>query len=413
MSTVLHVTVSKGLGGVPEVVRTETRHLDEYGVQACWLETIAGGPARDAAAVLHRALYGDDRVTVDPAALTAALDSFVAEHRDRVVDAARHADAVVLHDPLPLAFAPLVAGRGRRVLWRCHIGHCGQSVSADAAQAMLVPLLDHIDHIGFLRGAYLWDALADDPRCAVLPPPLDDSSDKNRPLTHAEHTWMADRLLTTGYLNGGGRIVTGRSYLPEPSSPYLVQVARWDPLKGHDPLLVGFADLAAERPDIQLVLLGPHIDVQRNYPISLEIWKALHDQKNALPDRTARRVHLWQFSPVARPIEDRAVNMIQRRARAVSQNSIREGFGLTVTEAMWKEKVVVGTPVGGIADQITHQVNGLLTDGTPGGWAQTAARALDDEDGRQRWGPAARRSVADRYLVRPQLLDQLTLLQLL
>ena len=105
---------------------------------------------------------------------------------------------------------------------------------------------------------------------------------------------------------------------------------------------------------------------------------------------------MWSFRPVPRADEALAVNVLQRSATVVAQNSVREGYGLTATEAMWKRAAVLVSGAGGLGEQVEHERTGLVEPDTAGGpeWTAALARALDAPEDRRRWGAAAHDVVA-------------------
>jgi glycosyltransferase involved in cell wall biosynthesis len=125
------------------------------------------------------------------------------------------------------------------------------------------------------------------------------------------------------------------------------------------------------------VLVGPLVDPGRQAPdTASEYWRRLDSAWRELPAHVRRRTHLWQIAPSRKEAEDLAINLVQTRARVILQNSHREAYGLTVSEAMWKGTVVVASEVGGIPERLRHDHNGLLTRDIAGGaeWAATVDR---------------------------------------
>lgn len=411
-----HVTVAMTMGGVSEVIRSELGRLPGHGLRGEAITAPAAGPAMHASAYLHRALYGDPEVDPPGPELRAVLDDYVSTYRDRVRAQVKNAAAVVLHDPLCLTLAPEVRSMGVPVLWRCHIGDERPGPATTQVQELLTPYIEHVDVVAFLRTDYIWPNLRSDSRVRILPPGLDETSTKNRVPTSEEISGVS-HLLATGRLPGASEaeadrtvlVDEGTGWLADPEAIVILQVSRWDPLKGHDGVLHGFVRVAAQVPQAHLVLAGPHIDERRNYPINQQVWQDLFRIREGLTPSVRARVHLWKFASVDRQTEDHVVNLLQRRADLVVQNSRREAFGLTVTEAMWKHRVVLGSAVGGIREQVDHEVTGLLSEDMEGGepWAQEAVRALTDTSGRIAWSTAAHARVSERYLIRHQLVKQL------
>jgi trehalose synthase len=185
-------------------------------------------------------------------------------------------------------------------------------------------------------------------------------------------------------------------------TPLLVQVSRWDRLKDHAGVLEGFARMvAADRaPGADLVLAGPNVKAVADDPEGVEVFNDIVTAWRALPHGTRQRVHLVNL-PMTDVEENAAmVNALQRHATIVVQKSLREGFGLTVTEAMWKGRAVVASAVGGIKDQIEDGISGrLLQD--PGDVDALAAMLRDLLDEPQEiatLGASAQARVRDNFL---------------
>jgi trehalose synthase len=187
-----------------------------------------------------------------------------------------------------------------------------------------------------------------------------------------------------------------------PDIPLVVQVSRWDRLK--DPLGVlrcfGSAEALLTTPGAELVLAGPNVNALADDPEGAAVFEEVLAAWRALPHHQRRRVHLAHL-PMADVEENAAiVNALQRHAAVVVQKSLHEGFGLTVTEAMWKARPVVASAVGGIQDQLEDGVHGLLlrdpTDANA--FAVALQRLLDSPALAQQLGEAARARVWERYL---------------
>jgi trehalose synthase len=392
----VHVSTSKTIGGVAEVVASEIAHTGP-GVDVEWVNPAKDQPVNAIGMLLNAALYGAGvQAELRDRPPWPALRRWADAEGTRLAAEVGPADAVFLHDPLCLALAPAFRGSAGTVLWRCHVGDDGEHPDARAATEALRPYLDAVDVQCFLRGSFVWPGLDPD-RTLVVPPGIDPDSPKNRELPAAG---LAGPLLTAGRL-GAEPVVedNGTGFLPAADTPYVLQVSRWDPLKGFPGVLRGFAGLAGE-PDVELVLLGPHVDPGQHHPDNTRVRAELLAGRAALPERLRRRVHVWSFARCGRTEEATAVNLLQRQATVVAQNSLREGFGLTVTEAMWKHATVLGAAVGGIRDQIEDGRNGLLSAETGGGpaWTDRLAEALRDAAARDGWGRAARATVRERFL---------------
>jgi trehalose synthase len=181
----------------------------------------------------------------------------------------------------------------------------------------------------------------------------------------------------------------------------VVQVSRWDALKDPVGVVNGFARLT-ERDEggAELVLAGPNVHAVADDPEGAQVYGEVCAAWRALPHAARRRVHLAAL-PMTDVAENGAiVNALQRHAAVVVQKSLQEGFGLVVSEAMWKGRAVVASAVGGIQDQIEHGVSGLLLkDPTDlGAFADALQRLLLDPAERDRLGQNAQRRVREHFL---------------
>ena len=167
-------------------------------------------------------------------------------------------------------------------------------------------------------------------------------------------------------------------------------------------MMAGFALAVADHGAgaAHLVLAGPDVSGVSDDPEGAQVLAECREQWRRLPDRTRRRVHLASL-----PMDDidenaTIVNALQRHAAVVVQKSLAEGFGLTVTEPMWKGRAVVASRVGGIQDQISHEKDGLLLDDPSdlGAFAGLLLRVLSDDAEASRLGRAAHARVLDGYL---------------
>jgi len=348
---VIHVSSTFYGGGVAEILSSLTLLQRSLGVRADW-RLIQGSP--DFFGVtkkLHNALQG---ASINLSDLKKSIYEEV-----NVQNAVRmdlDADFVVVHDPQPL---PLVAHYRHTCpwLWRCHV-----DLSEPNAEAW-----------SYLQGfVEQYDAavlsLPEYARQVSIPqlffmPAIDPLSTKNRELSEAD---IDDRIRHYG--------------IPE-DLPLVVQVSRFDRWKDPEGVIEAFK-IARKEVDATLVLLG---NVATDDPEGQAVFESLLDQ------REERIVILTA--------EDSAlVNALQRRAAVVLQKSLREGFGLTVTEAMWKGTAVIGGNCGGIRHQIQDGINGYLVSSVTEA-AERIVRLLRDEKLRRRIGSAARDSVRDRVLM--------------
>jgi trehalose synthase len=269
----------------------------------------------------------------------------------------------------------------------------------------------------FSRPQFVWDGLTG-AQVEIIAPCIDVVSPKNFPLDEGACRAI---LHTAGIVPAGaepasaptfrdrdeaGRPVRRRAEMiegePIPSDARLVvQVSRWDRLK--DPIGIVRAFLAYGGPadlGAHLVVAGPSTDSVDDDPESTEVFAEVRSVWEQLSGQWQRQVHLACL-PMDDEDENAAiVNALQRRADVVAQKSLAEGFGLTVAEAMWKDRPVVATRVGGIQDQIVDGESGVLIDDPRdvNGFGAALADLLADDDRAKRMGAAARRRVCDHFL---------------
>jgi trehalose synthase len=334
-----------------------------------------------------------------------------------VVDVVRPDDIVLLHDPQTAGLVDGLRAAGARVAWRCHIGRDEPAELATVGWDFLRDFVERADAFVFSRREYV-PAWVPQDKLWIIPPSLDPFSGKN-----VEHSLpdVATTLRVAGLVDtspDGGSIefvrrsgepgtVRQRESLvldgpPVPRDARLVlQVSRWDRLKDMAGVLTGFVGHLDEMPaDTHLMLAGPDVLGVTDDPEGAAVLAECRALRAALADDVRGRVHL-----TALPMDDgdenaHLVNALQRYASVVVQKSLVEGFGLTVTEPMWKSRPVVASAIGGILDQIDDGVSGiLLPDPTDlAAMGHAVAAVLRDEELADRLGTEAHARVKDRFL---------------
>src|SRR5207237_9989532 len=192
----------------------------------------------------------------------------------------------------------------------------------------------------------------------------------------------------------------------------VVQVSRWDRLKDPAGVLDGFARHVPQRTQAQLVLAGPDPVAVADDPDGAAVFAQVESAWRALPAATRSLVHL-----IGLPMEDAdenavIVNALQRRADVVVQKSLAEGFGLTVSEAMWKARPVVASRVGGIEDQVEHERSGILIDDPQDlkGFGSAIVGLLQDPKAAEALGTEARQLIIRKFLAPRHLMEQAELI---
>jgi len=417
--SVWHVNSTSEGGGVAELLRSCLGYLADDGVDTRWI-VIEGDPEFFAITKrIHNRLHG---VLGDGGPLGDAerrhYDDVTRSNAADIGRSVRVGDVAVLHDPQPLGLAPILRSQGATVVWTCHIGADTPNELVRSAWSFLLADARAAHAVTFTRSAYAWDGLEPE-RVQVLPPCIDHGSPKNvaiDPDRTAAILGAAGLVASSGrggdatFVRSDGtqaRVshvaeVTQDIPLP-PDAPLVAQVSRWDALT--DPLGVirGFVEEPGIT-DAHLLLAGPMPGSVVDDPEAAVVLEEVHDQWERLSAAQRRRVHLANLP--TEDVEENAtmVNALQRHADVVVQKSLAEGFGLTVTEAMWKRRTLVAARVCGIRDQIDDGVSGILVDPRDlTAFGNAVEAVLADPALEARLGAAAELRVRERYLA-PQYL---------
>ncbi|MCY1031188.1 glycosyltransferase [Corallococcus sp. BB11-1] len=418
-------------GGVAEMVPRLVAYARGAGVDARWLVLSGTQEFFHITKRLHHALHGSSG---DGSPLGAAeharYDEVLRDNLEELLVLVRPGDVVLLHDPQTVGLAPALAAAGARVAWRCHVGRDTPNAEVARAWEFLAPGLTAARLTVFSRAAYVPPQCAD--RALVIQPSIDIFAVKNRPLSPE----VARAILArTGLLRGTpdapepvftrsdgvpARVSRGADIVrlgaePEPDTPLVVQVSRWDPLKDPAGVLNGFALLLRQSPDLraELVLAGPAVTSVADDPEAAATLQDVISLWRQQPHFVRRRVHLACL-PMSDLEENAAiVNALQRHAAVVVQKSLQEGFGLTITEAMWKGRPVVASAVGGLQDQVIHGVNGLLVrdPGDPAEFAGAVRSLLEDPERAARLGRRAHEHVRAHFTAARHLTDFVHLIE--
>ncbi len=359
---VAHINSTYYGGGVAEILSPLTLLMNSVGIKTGW-RVIQGAP--DFFSItkkMHNALQGDS-INLSPRKCRIYEDII---HENAVRNHLHDHDFVIVHDPQPL---PMVANYKKNCpwVWRCHLD------LTNPHQELWEYLLKYIE---------MHDAVVlslEEYRQRLLTPQLffkpciDPFSIKNRDMTAED---IRERL----------------DYYHIPTDlPIVTQISRFDRWKDPAGVIEAFK-LAREEIPCTLVLLG---NVATDDPEGGEVYNSLLDQRE-------ERIIIISRQDTA------LVNALQRHAAVVMQKSLREGFGLTVTEAMWKGAAVIGGNAGGISYQIEDGVNGFLVS-TIEEAADKMVRLIRDEDLRSNLGKAAREQVRENFLMTRLLEDYLDL----
>jgi trehalose synthase len=266
----------------------------------------------------------------------------------------------------------------------------------------------------FSRPTYAWEGL-DAERLTVIAPSIDAFSPKNQAMSYTAVTAVlraaglgADhhhpsRAVFERLDGTTGRVERRATMIEEHAlrldTPLVAQVSRWDRLKDPIGVLMAFAEYVRLDEAPHLILAGPDVTAVADDPEGAEVLAEVETAWRGLPRGVRRHVHLALL-----PMDDAdenaiVVNALQRRADVVAQKSLAEGFGLTVSEAMWKGRAVVASAVGGIEDQIEDGRTGWLVDPRDlAAFGQRVNELLADPHEAERMGAAAQARVRDHFL---------------
>ena len=416
---VININSTATGGGVAELLTTLLGYARGVGIGADWL-VIHGDP--DFFAVtkrIHNWLHGSPgdggEIGADE---RRAYERVTDANAEGVLAAVRRDDVVVVHDPQPAGLVPRLVDHGARVVWRCHVGIDQPNEWTDRAWSFLRPYVEPAHAYVFSRGAFAPPFLALD-RLAIIAPSIDPLSPKNVELSRMQISSLlasADLVARSGpgtadFVARPARVVR-EDGPPGPRVPLVVQISRWDRLKDMGGVLEGFAEHVSPDTGAHLVLAGPAFSGVADDPEAEAVWEEIVQRWQELPLHDRERIHL-----VLIPMEDPAenalvVNALQRHAAIVVQKSIAEGFGLTVAEAMWKTRPVVGSAVGGISDQLVDGRSGVLLQDPRdlAAFGRVLSDLLADPAERRRLGRNAHRRASTYFLPDRHLLNYAHLL---
>ena len=368
-------------GGVAEMLRTLLPYTRAGGVDARWLIIQGSADFFCVTKRIHNFLHGhlgdSGRLGEDE---RRAYER-VTEHAGQALrDVVRAGDIVVLHDPQTLGLVIELKRLGATVIWRCHIGTNEPGGLSEVAWDFLWPYVQEADVVVFSRRASVPSRL---PRQSVrlIAPSIDPCSVKNMDMRSEvaaailEHTGLVacqgEASQTPAFHRADGspaRVRHRCDILRTGPAPRLgrdqlvVHACRWDRIKDPIGVMRGFVEHTLPHVQAHLILAGSAVHSVTDDPEEPETldevqaaWRALAHEQRARVTVACLPMH---------DVEENAaiVNALQRHAEVIVKKSLEEGFGLGVTEALWKRRAVVASDVGGHRDQIRHQHSGLLVD---------------------------------------------------
>jgi trehalose synthase len=281
-------------------------------------------------------------------------------------------DVIVCHDPYLLPLIPILSKICPRVLWRCHGGSDSHNETTEVTWDFLKPfMMNSRTSYCFSRAAYAPKFLTKS-QISVIHPFIQPESPKNCFLNKDHCLQIYNTILGRRdhfrFIHNNFTVeITAPAQIwgQAPDDPYnaniMCQIGWWDRMKDHLGVLKMFKKYFEIFPKhTYLFLIGPMVKPENNSNTNLDTWHDVMENWRKLPKKIQKRVVIISLPYDNRTRNALMVNALQRISRIILQKSLQEGFGLTVTEAMWKEKPVVGSSVGGIQDQIIHQQTGYL-----------------------------------------------------
>ncbi len=340
--------------------------LNELGINAKW-DVIKGGEKFfKVTKKFHNALHGRPE-EIGPEDFTIFLET--SEMNNKTMELA--GDILFIHDPQPIALVNRKDSLNAKWIWRCHID---VSSPDPKVWSFLRPFIDRYDASVFSAPAFSQELPI---RQFLISPSIDPLSDKNKELSKETIEEVLNRFSL------------------DLEKPMVTQISRFDYLK--DPLgVIDAFEIVQRYVDCQLVLAGGEAT---DDPESKEVLVKVRERASMNPD-----VHVLAI-PSGSDVE---INALQRASSVILQKSIKEGFGLTVTEALWKAKPVVASAVGGITLQVAHKYSGLLCHSVEGA-AYAIKQVLQNPDYAKKLGENGREHVKQNFLLTRHLRDYLLL----
>jgi trehalose synthase len=352
-------------GGVAEILSRMVPLLKQLGVGTVW-DVIKGDEKFFAITKkIHNGLHGVP-VEISPE----EYEHFLEINRSNA-EQMRFGDLVCVHDPQPLALVEKRGTIGKNWVWRCHIDF---SRPDPKIWQFMRHFLDRYDAAVFSAPAFAQRLPIPQ---VLISPSIDPLSDKNKDL---DEKTIEDVFRRFGI---------------DRSRPVVTQISRFDYLK--DPLgVIKAYKIAKDRVDMQLVLAGGGATDDPEGPMIMEQVKAEAEKDKDI------------FVLFLAPASDIEINALQRGSTIVLQKSLKEGFGLTVSEALWKAKPTIASAVGGIPLQITHKYSGILTHSIEG-TAQWIKQLINAPEYAKRLGINGKEHVRNNFLITRHIKDYLLL----
>ncbi|MFL5893551.1 MAG: glycosyltransferase [Thermoleophilaceae bacterium] len=333
---VLHLSATAFGGGVSEILYTLIPLMRDVGIDAEWHVIIGREEFFNATKILHNALQGNPQNLTD--------EEWATWQRYNEINAEMLSegwDVIIVHDPQPAAVREIAPDKADHWVWRCHIDL--STPNPDTISRLLPHIVDYDASLYHMQ-QYVPAGLDGNGRVYICPPAIDPLSPKNMALSPEDAAFVCDQFGI------------------DVDRPLITQVSRFDPWKDPRGVIDAYRDVTAEFPQVQLALVG---SMATDDPEGWEFFNDTVEYAQGDPD-----IKILNNLNNVGAIE---VNAFQSQSDVLIQKSTREGFGLTVSEALWKARPMVAGNVGGIPLQVHDGETGYLV-----GSAQECALRVSD-----------------------------------
>jgi trehalose synthase len=361
---VLHLSATAFGGGVSEILYTLVPLMRDVGIEAEWQIMIGREEFYNVTKLMHNSLQGSEQTLTEE-------EWIIYERYNRInaVELSDDWDVIIVHDPQPAAVHQHVPEKSKKWIWRCHID---LSTPNPETIERLVPHVRDYDGSVFHLPTYVPNGLKN-MNVHICPPAIDPLSPKNMALSPEDAAFVCDQFGV------------------DVDRPLICQVSRFDPWKDPIGVIDAYRSVTAEMPEVQLALVG---SMATDDPEGWEFFNSTLEYAQGDPD-----IKILNNLNNVGAIE---VNAFQSQADVVIQKSTREGFGLTVSEALWKARPFIGGDVGGIPLQVKDGETGYLVS-SPEECAQRALEILREPELGKRLARAGKEHVRQHFLT-PRLL---------
>jgi trehalose synthase len=364
---VLHLSATAFGGGVSEILFTIVPLMRDVGIEAEWEIMIGREEFYNVTKLMHNSLQGSEQELTN-----GEWEIYERYNEMNARELSSGWDVIIVHDPQPAAVHEHVPDKGRNWIWRCHID---LSTPNPHTVDRFVPLIEPYDGSVFHIPQYV-PASLDGTRSEsvhIVPPAIDPLSPKNMALSPEDAAFVCDQFGI------------------DVDRPLMCQVSRFDPWKDPIGVIDAYRRVTAELPEVQLALVG---SMATDDPQGWEFFNSTLKYAQGDPD-----IKILNNLNNVGSIE---VNAFQSQAEVVIQKSTREGFGLTVSEALWKARPFIGGDVGGIPLQVQDGETGFLVR-SPEECARRSLEILREPELGKRLGRAGKEHVRRNFLS-PRLL---------